>query len=321
MFSGVCVAIALGAFIPALRDLYVSTNEVIGVVLACAVILGVGLVDDLRTMSAPAKVAGEVLAACVLYFAGVTMWELKIPFHGALVLGPGILPLITALWVIAITNAINLIDGLDGLAAGIVALGGTLCVYGLRLEHLGLLPTTNIGPLVAAATCGACLGFLPLQLPPRAPVHGRRRRAPARRADERLDDGDRRAHPSASGVTYFFFAPLFMPFLILGVPIIDMTFAIIRRTASGAGVPQRGQGPHPPPPAAPRPRPPAHRRDPVAGGRPCSLRWCSSPSTSRASTVFIPIGVAAHGRRGSTPGSTPGCAGTPSTIPRPCRCA
>jgi UDP-GlcNAc:undecaprenyl-phosphate GlcNAc-1-phosphate transferase len=236
MFSGLCVAIALGAFVPQLRPLYVSTNEVVGVVLASAVILVVGLVDDLRSMSAPAKVAGEVLAACVLYFTGVTMYQLKIPFHGALVLGPGMLPLITAVWVILLTNAINLIDGLDGLAAGIVALAsGTLCLYGLRLEYLGLLPVTNIGPLVAAATCGICLGFLPSNYHP-----------------ARLFMGDAGAlllgvlmsaatmviggrTPPASGVTYFFFAPLLIPFFILGVPLVDMTFAIIRRTASGVG--------------------------------------------------------------------------------------
>jgi UDP-GlcNAc:undecaprenyl-phosphate GlcNAc-1-phosphate transferase len=236
MFSGLCVAIGLGALLPALRALYVSTNEVVGVVVAAAVILVVGLVDDTRNMTAPAKVAGEVLAASVLYFAGVTMYQLKIPFHGALVLGPGVLPLITALWVIALSNAINLIDGLDGLAAGIVALAsGTLCIYGLRLEYLGLLPVTNIGPLVAAATCGICLGFLPSNFHP-----------------ARLFMGDAGAlllgvlmsaatmviggrTPPASGVTYFFFAPLLIPFFILGVPILDMSFAIVRRTASGQG--------------------------------------------------------------------------------------
>ena len=60
------------------------------------------------------------------------------------------------------TNAVNLIDGLDGLAAGIVAIAaGALCLYGLRLEQLGLLPADNIGPLVAVIACGICLGFLP----------------------------------------------------------------------------------------------------------------------------------------------------------------
>jgi UDP-GlcNAc:undecaprenyl-phosphate/decaprenyl-phosphate GlcNAc-1-phosphate transferase len=236
MFTGLCVALGLGAFIPALRFLYVSTNEVIGVVLACAVILVVGLIDDYRSMSAPAKVAGEVLAACVLYFTGVTMWQLKIPFSGVLALGPGILPLITALWVIAITNAINLIDGLDGLAAGIVALAsGTLCIYGLRLEYLGLLNLPNIGPLIAAATCGLCLGFLPSNFHPARLFMGDAGAlllGVLMSASTMLIGG---RTPQASGVTYFFFAPLLIPFFILGVPLIDMAFAIVRRTASGQG--------------------------------------------------------------------------------------
>ena len=237
MFAGLCVAIGLGAFIPALHVVYVTTyNELAGVVLASAVILAVGMVDDLRSMSAPAKVAGEVLAACVLFFAGVTMYQLKIPFSGVLELGTTIQPLITALWVIAITNAINLIDGLDGLAAGIVAIAsGTLCIYGLRLEDLNLLPVTNIGPLVAAATFGICLGFLPSNFHP-----------------ARLFMGDAGAlllgvlmsastmviggrTPPTTGLTWFFFAPLLLPFFILGVPLVDMAFAIIRRTASGQG--------------------------------------------------------------------------------------
>jgi len=89
------------------------------------------------------------------------MYQLKLPFAGFVVLGPSILPIITAVWVFALSNAVNLIDGLDGLAGGIVAIAsGTLCLYGLRLEDLGLLPSNNVGPLIAALTCGICLGFL-----------------------------------------------------------------------------------------------------------------------------------------------------------------
>jgi UDP-GlcNAc:undecaprenyl-phosphate/decaprenyl-phosphate GlcNAc-1-phosphate transferase len=132
-----------------------------------------------------------------------------------------------------------LIDGLDGLAAGVVAIGGgALAIYGIRLQGLGLLPNDNIGPLVAVAACGICLGFLPFNFNP-----------------ARIFMGDAGAHflgllmaastmviggrvPTAvpiSGVTYFFFAPLFIPILILGVPLVDMAFAFVRRTARGTG--------------------------------------------------------------------------------------
>jgi UDP-GlcNAc:undecaprenyl-phosphate GlcNAc-1-phosphate transferase len=98
----------------------------------------------------------------MLVFLGATMFWLKIPLAGTVVLSTDLTPLITALWVIGITNAINLIDGLDGLAAGIVAIAsGALAVYGLRLVELGSLQATNLGPLIAVITCGICLGFLP----------------------------------------------------------------------------------------------------------------------------------------------------------------
>jgi UDP-GlcNAc:undecaprenyl-phosphate GlcNAc-1-phosphate transferase len=218
---------------------FTDSPEMMGVVLAAGAMFVVGLIDDVRDMSAPAKMAGQVLAASILYFFGVTMWQLKIPLAGFYVLSPGIIPLITAIWVIALTNAVNLIDGLDGLAAGVVALGGgALAIYGIRLMGLGLLPADNIGPLVAVIACGICLGFLPFNFNP-----------------ARIFMGDAGAHflgllmaastmviggrvPTAvpiSGVTYFFFAPLFIPLFILGVPLVDMAFAFVRRTASGKG--------------------------------------------------------------------------------------
>ncbi len=241
MFLGFLVAVLVATLLPPFRDSHTFTDspEMLGVVLAAGAMFVVGLIDDVRDMSAPAKMAGQVLAASILYFFGVTMWQLKIPLAGFYVLSPGIIPLITAVWVIALTNAVNLIDGLDGLAAGVVAIGGgALAIYGIRLIGLGLLPADNIGPLVAVIACGICLGFLPFNFNP-----------------ARIFMGDAGAHflgllmaastmviggrvPTAvpiSGVTYFFFAPLFIPLFILGVPLVDMAFAFVRRTASGKG--------------------------------------------------------------------------------------
>jgi UDP-GlcNAc:undecaprenyl-phosphate GlcNAc-1-phosphate transferase len=237
MFLGFLVAMLAAAATPALRPIFSTSPEALGVVLAAGAIFAVGLIDDARDMSAPAKMAGQVLAASILYFLGVTMWEFRIPLAGSFVLTPGVIPLITAAWVIALTNAVNLIDGLDGLAAGVVAIGsGTLAIYGLRLTGLGILGTDNVGPLVAVIACGICLGFLPFNFNP-----------------ARIFMGDAGAHflgilmaastmviggrvpVGTSGETYFFFAPVFIPFFILGVPIVDMAFAFIRRTARGTG--------------------------------------------------------------------------------------
>ena len=236
MFIGVAIAMIAGSLIPALRPVFTGSNEAMGVLIAAAAIFIVGIVDDFRSMSAPAKIAGQVLAASILYFAGVTMYQLKLPFAGFVVLTPGVIPLITAIWVVALTNAINLIDGLDGLAAGLVAIGaGSLAVYGLRLEFLGLLPGQNIGPLVAVVACGVCLGFLPFNFHPAKIFMGD---AGALllgllMSASTMVIGGRT--PPASGVTFFFFAPLFIPFFILGVPLVDSAFAFIRRTAKGQG--------------------------------------------------------------------------------------
>jgi UDP-GlcNAc:undecaprenyl-phosphate/decaprenyl-phosphate GlcNAc-1-phosphate transferase len=236
MLLGFLVAITVAALVSPLHDVFADSSEPLGVVLACAAIFAVGLIDDVREMSAPAKVAGQVLAASILYFLGVTMYWIKIPLAGLVALTPGVTPLITAIWVIALTNAINLIDGLDGLAAGIVAIaGGALSVYGLRLMELGVLPLSNIGPLIAAIACGVCLGFLPFNFHPAkvfmgdagALLLGLMMSASTMVIGGRI--------LVTSGSTYFFFAPLFIPVFILGVPLLDAAFAFIRRTARGTG--------------------------------------------------------------------------------------
>ena len=194
--------------------------------------------DSLSVQQTLYAMAGEVLAAMVLVFLGVTMLNFKIPLVGFLVLSPGSgwTPLLTALWVIVITNAVNLIDGLDGLATGIVAIAsGALAVYGMRLVDLGYLPPDNLGPLIAVIAFGVCIGFLPHNFHPARVFIGD---AGALflgllMAAATMVIGGRT--PDVSGQTYFFFAPLFIPLFILGVPIADMAFAFIRRTAKGTG--------------------------------------------------------------------------------------
>jgi UDP-GlcNAc:undecaprenyl-phosphate GlcNAc-1-phosphate transferase len=239
MFLGFCVAMMVAAAIPALHQLFAGSSEPLGVALAAAAIFAVGLIDDARDMSAPAKIAGQVLAASILYFLGVTLYWFKVPLGGVVSLTPGITPLIMALWVIALTNAVNLIDGLDGLAAGVVAIGGgALAVYGLRLMETGILSSTNIGPLVAVIACGVCLGFLPFNFHPARMFMGD---AGAlllgllMSASTMVIGGRIPPTVPTTGLTYFFFAPLLIPFFILGVPLLDMAFAFVRRTARGTG--------------------------------------------------------------------------------------
>src|SRR5687768_15682767 len=122
----------------------------------------VGLMDDRREFSAPAKLAGMVIAGTILYFLGVTMFFFRVPFADFVVLSPDLAPLMTVLWLYGMTTAVNWIDGLDGLAAGIVAIAAaSFFVYANRLGANGLLAPDNIGPLVAIIAVGVCVGFLP----------------------------------------------------------------------------------------------------------------------------------------------------------------
>ena len=96
MFLGLLVAVSFAAFVPALDRQFAGTSEPLGLVLGAAAIFVVGVIDDLRDMSAPAKMAGQVLAATILYFLGVTWFQFKVPLAGFVVLSPDVTPLLTA---------------------------------------------------------------------------------------------------------------------------------------------------------------------------------------------------------------------------------
>jgi UDP-GlcNAc:undecaprenyl-phosphate GlcNAc-1-phosphate transferase len=251
MFIAFAVTMGIASRIGPLQQIFHGSSEPLGVVLAGLVIYLVGLVDDVRDISAPAKVAGQVLAAMVLVFLGVTMYYFKVPFYAPIIsLTPTALPLITALWVVGMANAVNLIDGLDGLAAGIVAIAsGSLCIYGLRLVHLGDLGTDNLGPLIAAIACGVCIGFLPHNFHPARVFMGDGGAlflglalAAATMVTGGRTENSASTGVDVSGLTFFRFAPLFIPFFILGVPILDTAFAIVRRTVKRSGVAERDLG-------------------------------------------------------------------------------
>ena len=236
LVAAVFVAWQMDRFNP----LFKNNSELVGVVVAGLVVFILGLVDDIHEVSAPMKVTGVVVAAVALIWFGVTMIYFRAPFVDVFVLSSDWIPLFTVLWLLGMTQAINLTDGLDGLAAGIVAIASmAFFVYSRNLGVNGFLSEPNIGPLVAIITVGICVGFLPFNFNPAKIFMG--------------DSGalllgllvavstsvvGGRANPdttNVSGQTYFFLAPLFIPILVLGVPILDVIFAIIRRTRSGVG--------------------------------------------------------------------------------------
>jgi UDP-GlcNAc:undecaprenyl-phosphate GlcNAc-1-phosphate transferase len=208
------------------------------VLLAATVILAVGVIDDLREVSAPAKAAGQVLAGSVLGLLGVTMLFFRVPFGEIWSVPRDVAPLITVLWVMGMSNAVNLIDGLDGLAAGIVAIAaGAFFLYTDTLFDQNLLPIGTIAPLIAIITAGICVGFLPHNFHPARIFmgDGGALLLGLLMACSTLLVGGQ-TPDAASGSTFFFFAPLFIPFVILGVPILDTAFSIVRRASKRTGL-------------------------------------------------------------------------------------
>ncbi|MDH3679331.1 MAG: undecaprenyl/decaprenyl-phosphate alpha-N-acetylglucosaminyl 1-phosphate transferase [Acidimicrobiia bacterium] len=208
-------------------------------ILACATMAyGVGLLDDLRELSPPAKIAGMVLAAGLLAAGGVSIIWFRIPFLDVFVLPYDLAFVATVVWVLGMANAVNFIDGLDGLAAGIVGIGATaFLLYGIRLGQVELLLPGNVGPLVAALVLGVCTGFLPWNVYPARIFmgDGGSLLLGSLMAASTMAVGGRTPDPF-SGQTFFFYAPLAIPLVILGVPVLDTAFAILRRAKGGKGL-------------------------------------------------------------------------------------
>lgn len=237
MFAGFLAAMAVASQLNQFHEMFADSSEPLGLLFAAGVMFLTGAVDDLREVSPPAKVAGQVLSGSLLSLFGVTMLYFRVPFasYQYIVLSPGLASLLTVVGVVVLANALNLIDGLDGLAAGIVIIAGTaLFLYADRLFKAGLLEGSNIAPLVAVIAVAICVGFLPHNFSPAKIFMGD---AGAMflgllMAVTTITVGGRTAD-EFSGQTYFFFAPLLIPILILAVPIVDTGFSFLRRLLHG----------------------------------------------------------------------------------------
>lgn len=247
MFVGFAVALFVAWVMNDFESLFASNSEPLGVMIAAAIIFGTGFLDDVREISAPAKVFGTVLAGLALVQFGVVMFAFRLPYLGGTILSDDLQPLVTVLWLLGMSQAINLIDGLDGLAAGVVAIGAfAFFLYSVEITRPGGIDADNIGPLFAILAVGVCVGFLPHNFNPARIMMG---------------DGGAlllglllavstsvvggRADPFAGetiGTTYFFLAPIAIPLLILGVPIFDTVFAIIRRATSRSSLATADKG-------------------------------------------------------------------------------
>lgn len=142
MFLGVVSAVFLASQLPALTRGFVYSSGMPAVVVASAVIMGIGLIDDRWGLDALTKFAGQITAASVLVTMGVAWSVLYIPLGavGTIVLDQVSSILLTLALTVSIVNAMNFVDGLDGLAAGlglITALAICMFSVGLLRDHGG----------------------------------------------------------------------------------------------------------------------------------------------------------------------------------------
>lgn len=193
-----------------------------GILLGAVVIVVLGVVDDITPLPAMFKFVVQIGAALIPATHGVVIQVLSNPnlFSDSpyWILGRLAVPA-TVLWIVAITNSVNLIDGLDGLANGVSAISATTMLV------IALLVSETQVSIVMAALVGACVGFMPYNMNPAKMFMG--------------DTGATflgfiLATMSIQGLFKFYAVVSFaVPFLILGLPIFDTAFAFVRRIAHG----------------------------------------------------------------------------------------
>jgi UDP-GlcNAc:undecaprenyl-phosphate/decaprenyl-phosphate GlcNAc-1-phosphate transferase len=247
MLGGVLAGVGMAYQLPALRLAFDNNaSEVGGVLLAALLLAAVGALDDRYDLDALTKFAGQTTAAGILVIFGVQWTVFFVPWGGSdsgesgslLILGQEQGVLLTVLLTVALVNAMNFVDGLDGLAAGVgMIAAAAVCFFAIGLVgRVGYDPSVYSPALIAAVLAGACLGFLPHNFNPARIFMG--------------DSGSMligvllaAATTSASGKISIIgadgsdvlalFAPLVVLAAVVFVPLLDLLMAVVRRTRKG----------------------------------------------------------------------------------------
>lgn len=224
------LAIITGFLISLVFDLLTSSNlvtpkrEIIGLVAGICIMACEGILDDRKPLKARLKLMFQIAAAAaVVLISGTRISVLSNPFGSSpyIILSPIISYALTIIWIVGITNAINLIDGLDGLAAGVSSIS-SLSLFFVTLLRADLDMTTAIyTALVTIALAGSTLGFLPFNFNPAKIFMGETGAAFL---------GFTLGVISIQGAIKSYAAvSIAIPLLVLGLPLFDTLFAIIRR--------------------------------------------------------------------------------------------
>lgn len=237
MFLGVMAALGVARVLPALAPLRAASSELEAAALAALVVAVVGLVDDVRGLSAPGKLAGQVLAAGLLVLAGVQLLYFYFPGQGVLSLSPDLAVPLTVLWVTAMVNAVNLIDGLDGLAAGMVAIGA-VSFFAYLVFGPSAAGEPSSAAVLSAIAAGAALGFLPWNTHPARIFMGDTGSGllGILMAAATVAGVGRNPFGPSGGDLAAIAIPVVLPLLVLAIPFLDVLLAIVRRMRRGLGI-------------------------------------------------------------------------------------
>ena len=235
IFVGYAAATLLAWRLPFLSQVF-ETAELLGVLAAGAVVCLVGAIDDVKELDPATKMAGQLVAAAVMAFAGVQFFSL--PIGVLTVLPEPLLVLMTIFVVVLSINAVNFIDGLDGLAAGTVAIAaGSFFVYSYTISYEYNPPNVfSSATFISAALLGCCLGFLPHNFFPArlfmgdsgALLLGLLLAATTISTTGAVNPTDVSDNAVAATIL-----PLLVPIAIMLLPLLDVVWAVVRRTARG----------------------------------------------------------------------------------------
>ncbi|MCL2126295.1 MAG: undecaprenyl/decaprenyl-phosphate alpha-N-acetylglucosaminyl 1-phosphate transferase [Oscillospiraceae bacterium] len=198
------------------------TRQIQGILIGTVIIVAVGVLDDLMQLHAAIKFLVQIIAALVAVYFGVIIDTFSNPFVFSAAeyvhLRSFSIP-ITVLWIVAITNSVNLIDGLDGLAVGVSTISSiVMLIISLMVSDVNVA-------VIMAALAGACLGFMPFNFNPAKIFMG---------DTGALLLGYILATMSILGLFKFYAVVSFAaPFLVLALPLVDTMFAFLRRLLKG----------------------------------------------------------------------------------------
>jgi len=234
---GIVVSLAIASQISWFDLVFADPFPIIAIVAAAILMLGVGVVDDLWDLNWMTKLAAQLLVAGFLAWSSLQITSLPVgPNGGITLLSPTMSLIVTVLAVVLVMNAVNFIDGLDGLVAGVTIIAGTVFfIYSYSLSIDTAQTAFNLASLVMAVLLGATAGFLPFNWHPAkifmgdggALVVGMLMAVSTISVTGQITPS---IDPSQL-VTAFL--PLLLPFAVLIVPLLDFGLAVLRRLRAG----------------------------------------------------------------------------------------